>query len=207
MRFLASIQLPFTTPRTKYPHINTKGHPMKRFAIIFACTAGVFSAQAGTFIDNARVRSAEPQYENVSVPREVCRAEWVTEPQRFSRGEPNFGGVVLGGLVGGVVGNQVTRGQGGREAATALGALVGALAGDRIAARDNRYEPAQEARRQVTRCHTVSDMQQRLTGYNVAYDYRGQTYTTLMRDNPGPSLQVRVSVDPVGSDTADSDFQ
>ena len=38
----------------------------------------------------------------------------------------------------------------------------------------------------------------RLTGYNVAYDYRGQTYTTLMRENPGPYLQVRVSVDPVG---------
>ena len=43
-----------------------------------------------------------------------------------------------------------------------------------------------------------TDAHARLTGYSVAYDYRGQTYTTLMRENPGPYLQVRVSVDPIG---------
>ena len=171
---------------------------MKRLAITLACTVGAFAAQADTFFDNARVRSAEPQYENVTVPREECRAEWVTEPQRFNNSGPNYGGAVLGALAGGVVGNQVARGHGGREAATALGALVGALAGDRIAGRDNRYEQAQDAPRQVTRCQAVNDVQARLTGYSVAYDYRGQTYTTLMRENPGPYLQVRVSVDPVG---------
>ncbi len=173
---------------------------MKRLAITLVCTAGAFAAQADTFFDNARVRSAEPQYENVTVPREECRTEWVTQPQRFSGGGPNYGGVVLGALAGGVVGNQVARGHGGREAATALGAVVGAFAGDRIAGRDNRYEQVQEAPRQVTRCQAVNDVQGRLTGYRVAYDYRGQTYTTLMRENPGPYLQVRVSVDPVGAD-------
>jgi hypothetical protein len=43
----------------------------------------------------------------------------------------------------------------------------------------------------------VNDMQTRVAGYRVAYDYRGQTYTTVTRENPGPNLQVRVSVDPV----------
>lgn len=184
---------------------------MKRLVISLICTAGAFAAQAETFYDNARVRSAEPQYENVSVPREECRTGWVTPPQRYSSdghnygnnnyGSPNYGGVVLGALAGGVVGNQVTRGQGGREAATALGALVGAIAGDRIANRDhrdNRYEPVQESPRQVTRCQAVNEVQARLTGYRVAYSYRGQTYTTLMRENPGQYVQVRVSVDPVG---------
>ena len=52
--------------------------------------------------------------------------------------------------------------------------------------------------REVTSCRTVNDVQQRLTGYQVAYEYRGQQFTTLMRENPGPNLQVRVSVDPVG---------
>ena len=106
---------------------------------------------------------------------------------------------MLGALAGGVVGNQVARGNGGREAATALGALVGAIAGNSIAGRNNRYEPAPEAPRQVNHCHAVNDVQARLTGYNVAYDYRGQTYTTLMRENPGTNLQVRVSVEPVGT--------
>ena len=171
---------------------------MKRLAIALACTVGTFAVQADIFYDNARVRSAEPQYENITVPRDECRNEWVTDSQRVSSGTPNYGGVVLGALAGGVVGNQLGRGNGGREAATALGALVGALAGDRIAGRNNRYEQVQEAPRQVTRCQTVNDVQARLTGYRVAYDYRGQTYTTLMREDPGPNLQVRVSVDPVG---------
>jgi uncharacterized protein YcfJ len=170
---------------------------LKRLAITLACTVGAFAAQADTFFDNARVRSAEPQYENVTVPREECRTEWVTDPRRVNSGGPNYGGVVLGALVGGVVGNQVARGQ-GREAATALGAVVGAFAGDRIAGRDNRYEQVQEAPHQVTLCQAVNDVQARLTGYRVAYDYRDQTYTTLMRESPGPYLQVRVSVDPVG---------
>ena len=181
---------------------------MKRLTITLVCAAGAFAAQADTFFDNARVRSAEPQYENVSIPREQCHTDWVTPPQRYSGGgsnygSPNYGGVALGALAGGVVGNQITRGQGGREAATALGALVGAIAGDRIAGRDNRdnrYDQVQEAPRQVTRCQAVNDVQARLTGYRVAYDYRGQTYTTVMRENPGPYLQVRVSVEPVSPD-------
>lgn len=171
---------------------------MKRLAISLLCTAGAFAAQADTFFDYARVRSAEPQYENITVPREECRIEWDSQPQRNNYGN-NYGGVVLGALAGGVVGNQVARGNGGREAATALGALVGAIAGNSIAGRNNRYEPAPEAPRQVNRCHAVNDVQARLTGYNVAYDYRGQTYTTLMRENPGTNLQVRVSVEPVGT--------
>ena len=171
---------------------------MKRLAISLLCTAGAFAAQADTFFDYARVRSAEPQYENITVPREECRLEWDSQPQRNNYGN-NYGGVVLGALAGGVVGNQVARGNGGREAATALGALVGAIAGNSIAGRNNRYEPAPEAPRQVNRCHAVNDVQARLTGYNVAYDYRGQTYTTLMRENPGTNLQVRVSVEPVGT--------
>ena len=173
---------------------------MKRLAIALACIVGAFVAQADTFFDNARVRSAEPQYENISVPREECRNEWVNEPVQTNNGGPNYGGAVLGALVGGVVGNQVAKGNGRRDASAALGAVVGAIAGDRIASKNNnnRYEPQQMNQRQVTRCQAVNEVQARLTGYRVAYDYRGQTYTTMMRDNPGSQLQVRVSVDPVG---------
>lgn len=176
---------------------------MKRLAITLLCTVGTIAAHADTFFDNARVRSAVPQYENITVPREECRTEWESLPQPGNygnnQGSPHYGGAVLGALAGGVVGNQVARGNGGREAATALGALVGAIAGNNIAGRNNHYEPVPEAPRQVTRCQAVNDVQARLSGYSVAYDYRGQTYTTLMRDNPGPNLQVRVSVEPVGT--------
>jgi uncharacterized protein YcfJ len=149
---------------------------------------------AETYIDNARVRSVDPQYESVSVPREECRSHWINETRRT--GGREYGGAVIGGVAGALLGNQVGRGH-GREAATALGAVVGAFAGDRIANGD-RWEQYEEVPREVTSCRTVSDVQTRVAGYRVNYEYRGQQFTTLMRENPGPSLQVRVSVEPVG---------
>lgn len=171
---------------------------MKRLAIALVCTAGAALAQAQTFVDTARVRSAEPQYENVTVPRQVCRNEWVTEPQRMTRREPNYGGAVIGAVAGGVLGNQIGRGS-GRGVATVMGVVVGAVAGERIARGNDydRHEQRQPEARQVTNCQTVNDVQARLTGYRVDYEYHGQMYSTVMRENPGPRLQVRVSVDPV----------
>ncbi|HSV47721.1 MAG TPA: glycine zipper 2TM domain-containing protein [Ramlibacter sp.] len=168
---------------------------MNRIAIVSALLAATAAgAHAETFFDNARVRSAEPQYENVSVPRNECTTQTVYENQRVDNGT-NYGGAVVGGVAGAVVGNQVGKGH-GREAATALGAVVGAFAGDRIA-NGQRGEQYVQVPRQVQSCQTVNEVQQRLTGYRVHYDYRGQSYTTVMHDQPGPSLQVRVSVEPV----------
>jgi uncharacterized protein YcfJ len=135
----------------------------------------------------------EPQYENVAVPRQECSTQVVNE-QRPVGGGQNYGGAVLGGVVGGLLGNQVGRGH-GREAATAAGAVVGALTGNQLAG--NQAQQYEVVPREVTNCRTVSEVQPRLTGYRVIYDWRGQQYTTFMRDNPGPNLQVRVSVDPV----------
>lgn len=184
---------------------------MNRLAIAIVLAAGVAGVQAETFVDNARVRSVEPQYDNVGVPRTECRSEWVQEGRRYGGqpaygGQPGYGGLsgyggaVIGGVAGALVGNQVGRGH-GREAATALGAVVGAFTGDRLSngdrlANGERWDRGDEAR-EVKRCWTVNDVQSRITGYRVNYDYHGQHYATVLRDNPGPTLQVRVSVDPV----------
>jgi uncharacterized protein YcfJ len=161
-------------------------------SLLAAAALGGAGVQAETFVDNARVRSVEPQYENVGVPRTECRSQWVPEG-RHSDGR-SYGGAVLGGVAGAVVGNQVGGGH-GREAATAVGAVVGALAGDRIANGDG---PARrDEAREVRKCWTVNEVQPRITGYRVNYEYRGQHYATVLRQNPGPTLQVRVSVDPV----------
>jgi uncharacterized protein YcfJ len=170
---------------------------MKRFALVCLLATGAVAAQAETFYDNARVRSAEPQYESVAVPRNECSRQIVNETVRVDNGGgQNYGGAVIGGVAGAVIGNQVGKGS-GRDAATALGAVVGAMTGDRVANNNNRQEVYQQVPREVTTCRTVNDMQQRLTGYRVAYDYRGQQYTAMMRDAPGPNIQVRVSVEPV----------
>ncbi len=176
---------------------------MKRLVIASLFATGLLGAHAETYTDNARVRSAEPQYENINVPRNECSSHWINERSSYSGGERQergYGGAIVGGLAGGVLGNQIGGGR-GKDAATVLGAVLGAMTGDRLENRDQRgqYDNGQyeNVRREVTRCRTVYDTQTRITGYNVAYEYRGQRYTTFMRSNPGNSLPVRVTVDPI----------
>ena len=179
---------------------------MKRLLIASLLATGLLAgaqaqsparAQAVTFTDNARVRSVDPQYENISVPRNECSSRWINEDSY--RGGANqdrhYGGAIVGGLAGGILGHQVGGGS-GKDAATALGVVIGAITGDQLANRDQR-EQYENSQREVQRCRTVYDTQTRITGYRVAYEYQGQHYTTLMRSNPGRTLQVRVSVDPI----------
>ena len=174
---------------------------MKRSVIICLTTLLAAGAQAQTFDDTARVRTVNPKYENVSVPRNECTNQWVTEPQPVASSR-NYGGLALGGIAGAVLGNQVGRGR-GRDTATALGAVVGALAGEHLANQNSwgggyqQTSPQQQQQRQVQSCRTVNDQQSRLTGYLVEYEYRGQVYSTVTRENPGRTLPVRVSVAPI----------
>ena len=168
---------------------------MKRLVLIPLLATAAVAAHAQTYLDNARVSSVEPQYESVRAPRQECSNRWVSEPRR-GRGERDYGGAVLGGIVGGLIGNQVGGGH-GRQAATAVGAVVGAFTGDNLANRDRWQEPVPVSR-EVTTCRDVEDVQSRLVGYQVTYEYHGQQYTTLMHENPGRFVPVRVSVDVVG---------
>lgn len=167
---------------------------MKRLALVCLLATAGMALHAETYIDNARVRSVDPQYENVMVPRNECSTQWVNEARRTG-GAQQYGGAVVGGVAGALLGNQVGKGH-GREAATALGAVVGAFTGDRLANGD-RQDQYEQVPREVTSCRTVNEVQARITGYRVNYEYRGRHYTALMPENPGPNLQVRVSVDPV----------
>ncbi len=167
---------------------------MKRVIPLALLAACALTANAETYVDTARVRSVQPQYENVAVPRQQCTSQWINETHRIEDSR-QYGGVVIGGLAGALLGNQLGRGH-GREAATALGAVVGAFTGDRVANRD-RGERYEQVPRQVQNCQTVNDVQQRLTGYQVAYDYRGQQFVALLPQDPGQQLQVRVSVEPL----------
>jgi len=167
---------------------------MKRLALVSLLATAAVGVHAETYIDNARVSSVDPQYESVSVPRQECSSRWVTETRRA--GGRDYGGAVLGGVAGALLGNQVGNGH-GREAATALGAVVGAFTGDNMANRD-RWDQYEQVPREVTTCRAVNDVQARVVGYQVNYEYRGQHFATVMRENPGQFVQVRVSVDPVG---------
>lgn len=159
-------------------------------------------SQGTVFSDQARVRSAQPQYDIVQVPREECSSQWVTDPAVAASnsgaiGAHGYGGMIVGGVAGAVLGNQVGKGR-GREAATAVGAVAGAVVGDRIAGSMNQapVASAQPVQREVRSCRTVYEQQQRLTGYRVTYDYRGHEGTVLTQEQPGTTLPIRVAVTP-----------
>lgn len=166
---------------------------MKSALLTALAAVAATAAQAESFTDRARVRDVEPQYESVQVPRQECSSQWVTEA-RPAAANIGYGGAILGGVAGAIVGNQVGKGH-GKEAATAAGAVIGAIAGDRLS---SGYQAPQEyAQREVRNCRTVNDVQSRLTGYRVSYEYQGQQYTTVLREQPGAYLPVRVSVVPL----------
>jgi uncharacterized protein YcfJ len=147
-------------------------------------------AQANDFEDFGRVVRVQPRVEQVRMPRQECRTEYVQVPVQQQRGA---GGGIVGGIVGGLLGNQVGSGS-GRVAATAAGAIAGAMVGDR-AENDNRPQGVQE--QAVRQCRTVDAVESRTNGYDVTYEYRGQTYTSLMSRDPGNRVRLRVSVQPL----------
>lgn len=171
---------------------------MHRTAVLCLLATAGFAAQAESFVDHARVRSVQPQYENVAVPRQECSSQWVPESRPYAN-ENNYGGAVIGGVAGAVVGRQIGGGS-GRDAATAIGAVVGAMAGDRLANRGQQWQGYPPAEREVRSCRTVTEMHNRITGYRVTYDYRGHQHTTFMREHPGHTVAVRVSVVPLERD-------
>lgn len=148
--------------------------------------------------DWARVTQVQPQYERVNVPVQQCRMEVVYDQGGYGGyggGDRSLGGAIIGGVVGGVAGNQVGKGN-GRAAATAVGAVVGALVGDRID--NNGYRTAQHVPqgREVQRCYSVDQWENRLTGYHVTYEYNGRRYTRFMTERPGNRMRVNVAVTP-----------
>ena len=67
------------------------------------------------------------------------------------------------------------------------GAVIGAIAGAAV------YGAVQ----QVQRCTTLTSYENRVTYYDVVYEYRGNSYAVQMPSDPGPTVQLQVT--PIGA--------
>jgi len=132
-------------------------------------------------VEYARVVSATPVTGSVAAPRQECvdTAQIVQQP-------PSGAGALIGAIAGGVVGNQFGHGF-GRAAATGAGAVAGAAIGNNV--ETNANPPTTVPVRQ---CRTVNGHENRVVGYDVVYEYRGQRYTTRLPDDPGARLAVDI---------------
>ena len=117
--------------------------------------------------------AATPQPQQPGVPGydqaayQQARANWLAECRRRQAGNGKMvGGAVLGGLVGGVVGNRVA-GEGNRTEGTVIGAAAGAMVGGAVGASADRREARDY-------CEAYLDQytaQQPVYGHGYSYGY------------------------------------
>ena len=160
---------------------------MKRTLLAFG--ALIVGANVQAFETYAPVVSTTPITETINRPTRQCWNEY-REVSRPPEHDP--GGAILGTIVGGLVGSQIGKGS-GRVAAAAVGAGIGAVAGDRMA---NQDAHASSETVPVQRCSVQENLETRITGYRVTYEYNNYRFTTTMPYDPGKQVRVNVAVTP-----------
>jgi uncharacterized protein YcfJ len=93
-------------------------------------------------------------------------------------------GTALGALVGGVAGHQVDSGAG-----TAVGAVLGGLAGNYLNRRNSSDDNVQNDLDR-SRCRVVAENGVPPRGYEVRYEYEGREYVTRTSREPGRRLRL-----------------
>lgn len=144
--------------------------------------------------DYAKVISATPIYEQVSIsrPQQECWTETVAYER--NHGSNSATPTLLGAVIGGAIGHAV--GKNDRRSGTAIGAVLGGSIGHDIGKKQGHRSVEY---RDEQRCETrnVTHYEDRLMGYDVTYRYQGENYYTRMDRDPGKRLKVAVEVTPL----------
>lgn len=123
--------------------------------------------------DSARMIDVQDVYKNVTkqVPNYQTVCETVEVP---IYGENKFdeSGAIVGGLIGGVIGNQIGKG-GGREAATGVGAIAGAIIGGKKDAGIVGYRQEQRCRNHTT---YYTETLEEYSHSIVTFEHNGRKY-------------------------------
>jgi uncharacterized protein YcfJ len=165
---------------------------MKKLALTLALvilSATVATAETRTVY--GRVTHVEPIYTStyVDVPETVC---YDVEVPVTGRTSASTGDVLAGAIIGGAIGNQFGGGS-GKDAATVLGAILGAD----VANKNGRSVVT--GYRVERQCSTqyVSDIQNQISGWTVYYRWNDVTGSfNTNRDNyvVGDRIQLNVTV-------------
>jgi uncharacterized protein YcfJ len=148
------------------------------------------------FQDTAKVIDVEPIYETIEInhPQRYC---WDEDVSYYEPGQKTYTGTMLGGIIGGVMANQIHRGRGrGKDAATLAGVLLGGAIGHDLSqqGQHGHYTATTERRCEVENTTTYEEQ---LIGYRVRYRYKGHIFSTRTKHHPGKRIPVRVRVAPI----------
>lgn len=145
----------------------------KFFSLVFifavAAAASIGAASAKDVI--ATITSVSPIYSDRVQHQQVCDLVY-DQPQQVGAVNP---GSVIGGIAGALLGSQAGGGN-GKLALTALGAVTGAMTGDRVMQQE-RSQPLQL-------CRVVQRVEQQISSYRVTYQYQQETYQSVLPYDP-----------------------
>ena len=152
--------------------------------LLTASAASLVSMNVSAVEILGRVMSSTPVVQQVAVPRQVCSGQTVT-----TEAPKSGAGFALGALAGGAAGNAIGNGS-GRAVATFIGLVGGGMLG-------NQIEGSNQQTQNVQQCNTQTFFENRVSYYNVVYDYQGTLHTVQMQQDPG--RYVKLQMTPVGA--------
>jgi uncharacterized protein YcfJ len=134
----------------------------------------------------AQVLSTRPVQVTEKIPGEVCK-EVVVSEQAPAKDADRLAGTAIGAVAGGLLGNQVGKGN-GRVLATVAGAAAGGYAGNQV---QKNMQEGNVRTHTETRCKTVYHSKTRVIGYDVRYRLNDKESTVRMEYAPGTQIPVK----------------
>jgi uncharacterized protein YcfJ len=169
---------------------------MPTFLVVALLALSLPAFGADGRVDYATVIDVSPVVRTVHVssPREECWVDDVVEYSDVYQRRNSATPTIVGGVVGGAIGHAVGHRKRNKQVGAAVGAVVGAVIGNAIA-----NEQGRSGSRSGERCEVIHDHyeEERIVAYDVRYRYNNHTYTTRTSEDPGDTIQVRVTVSPV----------
>lgn len=164
-------------------------------AAAFALTTS--TAFAGTYTQFATVVDSYPVYTKTEQKRPVEKCRTIEVPiyqSRTTKSGGSTGNSIVGAIIGGAIGNQFGGGS-GKDAATILGAIIGADTANRNA---TTTEDVIVGYREENRCETkyVVDTVKKVSYYVVRAEYNGMP-VEIRSNKPrqvGDNIQVQVTI-------------
>lgn len=180
--------------------MKTSNRQRLKHATLMAFTTLFSSAVlANSYTDYAKVTHVTPIYESIAIeePRQQCHYE--ERAVRHPHKSGSATSTIVGALIGGAIGDRLGHNKSNKR----VGAVAGAILGGSIA-RDLSHKNGHKSHhghhtRTEKVCHTsyTTRHEKQISGYDVSYHYRGQTYHTVMDYHPDDRIKVAVDVRPV----------
>jgi len=146
---------------------------------------GIVNAYAETFTVTGKIIDSQPVYKTrtINTPTQRC---WNEDVPVYGQSQEGFS--VPGAIIGGIIGNNVTKDL--PDGGTA-GAIIGGLFGNKLNNSNNIT-----GYKTVQKCSTSYDTssEQYLAGYKITYKARGFTGTTTRTRNPGVGGNINVII-------------